>query len=801
MEDRGIRRKRGRPRKKPKIEIEEEEMMSYKELQAKIKMLEEHNQKLTQLLSQSPVPCRTLETEKTAKKKTRKNIACYPKRQVLLKIVYLGWDYQSCASQEDIQKTIEDKLLQALLKITLIDALDTSQFHRCGKDDHGFNPFNQTVSIVLRSRLNSGLGVIPFEKNGMTIKEEPIDEGQDDDDSIQEEIKYTELVNKVLPPEIRVVAWCPVQPGYPERFDSPLCTYKYFFPRGNLNIHMMEEAAQHLIGRHNYISLYKRDASKGINCLFRVIYSVDICPTCCDLRATDDSKPLCDPVEYIRIHTQTESENEMESESDTDTKENFSQDDGKLVGTRQHSARDKPSSAATKRHGCKRALSNDGYDVCVITIKGQDFLWDEIRKIVAALFSIGEGKGRPGSILELLDVKNSLRTPQQSIASEMPLQLYQTTFEGEKWQWDKKALRLIVSRLQAFWCQQSVRAAAMRHTLWDLENCYLENTSDIMQEDVTTFDLPQDQCENLIGREKAHIFLSHTQAANTDHVYSTQKPKLTVAGSKTEDEDFNHTATLLLIELIRQRFQRFLLIRTRPAVYKELQEEMCFRGFSFSLEKIRKKWNGLITTYQKIKERKRNSNDLSDKLSWDYYQLLDDLLGTTVLAVPPSESVETPAPKPHVDMSHLQPNKSLTVAKPPTIKKCTADMLSSRVMQPAVTLPTPQAVCQFAAPVTTLLHHDGDTVFATQTTAPAAGVDEKPMRGASDVATVFLEYNLQLGEKRLDKMEQHILYMAEKAARKLEYKKRKEEREQLNLKALTAIGRASEELKSGLLSI
>lgn len=89
--------------------------------------------------------------------------------------------------------------------------------------------------------------------------------------------------------------------------------------------------------------------------------------------------------------------------------------------------------------------------------------------------------------------------------------------------------------------------------------------------------------------------------------------------SFADEVDFNHTATLLLIEFIRQRFQRFLLVHSRATVYREVQEELCFRGFSFTIEKIRRKWNNLITTYRRIKE--KNSEDPKVKIMWDYFQV------------------------------------------------------------------------------------------------------------------------------------------------------------------------------------
>ncbi|XP_071519766.1 uncharacterized protein [Panulirus ornatus] len=812
MNSNGTRRKRGRPRKKPKIE--EEEQMSYEELQAKVQVLEEHNKKLTQLLSRSPMQPAVLQDEKLEKRKNIKNIACYPKRQVLLKIVYLRWDYQSCASHEEIQKTVEDKLLQALLRIGLIEAPETSKFHRFGKTNEGFNPFDQIVSIVLRSRLNSGLGVIPFERNGVTIKEEQIDEDVDNEDFAEYEIKYTELVNEVLPSDIRVVAWCPIKTGYSAKFDRPICTYRYFFPRGSLNIKMMNEAAQHLLGRHDYINLYKRDTVKGMNCLYRQIHSIKVTPSCCN-QAEDGSRSFCDSIGHVRIHTQTENENEIETESDDDARENWSQDCGKSFHNKKHSSQ---VGVKRRKHARKRTVNSDGYDMYVITIKGQDFLWFEIRKIMAMLFHVGEGQGTPDAILELLDVKSTYRGQQLSVASDVPLNLSRSTFEGEKWQWDNKALQLVISRLQGLWSQQSVRATALRHTLWNFESCYVENTSNMKHKDSSS-DLPHDQCKNLVGWEKVCVFSSYSRAPNNDHEYSSQKPVLSVLDSRNgEEADFNHTATILLIEFIRQRFKRFLLVHTRPLVYKEVQEELHSRGFSFTLENIRRKWNNLISTYRKIKE--GNSEGLSANISWDYYKLLDDLLGINVLAVPTSESAEGEVSKHPVDFGHPQALKSVTSLKPVSAEKATtvtpvhllqaSPAVSSycqthpQVIESVTTLPLSnqsQTLLQSSAPITTLLHHDGDTIFATQTIPTNTGAEEKSLRNIPDITTVFLEYNLQQGEKRLDRINEHLQYMTKKAARKIEYRRRKEKREESNLKALRDIGKASEDMRNRLLDI
>ena len=50
------------------------------------------------------------------------------------------------------------------------------------------------------------------------------------------EIPYMHILNNVLPDDIRVLAWAPVGPDFSARFSCLQRTYKYFFPRGNMNV-------------------------------------------------------------------------------------------------------------------------------------------------------------------------------------------------------------------------------------------------------------------------------------------------------------------------------------------------------------------------------------------------------------------------------------------------------------------------------------------------------------------------------------------------------------------------------------
>lgn len=50
------------------------------------------------------------------------------------------------------------------------------------------------------------------------------------------EIDYCHILNKVLPAEVRVLAWCPVDSDFSARFSCKQRTYKYYFPKGQLNV-------------------------------------------------------------------------------------------------------------------------------------------------------------------------------------------------------------------------------------------------------------------------------------------------------------------------------------------------------------------------------------------------------------------------------------------------------------------------------------------------------------------------------------------------------------------------------------
>ncbi|KAM6238352.1 tRNA pseudouridine(38/39) synthase [Porphyrio hochstetteri] len=224
------------------------------ELEEEVKRLQE---KLQADKEAPPAPGR-------AKKRQQRpfDFAAYGRRHVALKIAYLGWGYQGFASQENTSNTIEEKLFEALKKTRLVDDRQTSNYHRCGRTDKGVSAFGQVISLDLRSKGKK--------LNGHECDSEDKSQGG------EEELRYTHILNRVLPPDIRVLAWAPVEPDFSARFSCLQRTYRYFFPCANLDVSLMHVAAQRYVGTHDFRNLCKMDVANGVVNFQRTILSAGV---------------------------------------------------------------------------------------------------------------------------------------------------------------------------------------------------------------------------------------------------------------------------------------------------------------------------------------------------------------------------------------------------------------------------------------------------------------------------------------------------------------------------------------------
>ncbi|KAG0315288.1 tRNA pseudouridine synthase 3 [Dissophora globulifera] len=241
----------------------------------------------------------TIETPPKRKDRRPFDFSKYAKRHVAFKVAYFGWPYGGFASQGVVDiKTIESELFNALLAARIIDDPQTCNYTRCGRTDRGVSGLGQVVALTVRSALpKSSPLVIRSEGDGFdpTAEENPEGLTQEEleakagvywksgikrnkDGSVFGELAYLNIINRLLPPDIRIVAWAPVAEDFNARFHCLWREYKYFFPKGFNNIDQMRAGAVKFLGTHDFRNFCKYDASKTIETYERSILAISIDP-------------------------------------------------------------------------------------------------------------------------------------------------------------------------------------------------------------------------------------------------------------------------------------------------------------------------------------------------------------------------------------------------------------------------------------------------------------------------------------------------------------------------------------------
>ncbi|XP_007257254.3 uncharacterized protein si:ch1073-357b18.4 [Astyanax mexicanus] len=91
--------------------------------------------------------------------------------------------------------------------------------------------------------------------------------------------------------------------------------------------------------------------------------------------------------------------------------------------------------------------------------------------------------------------------------------------------------------------------------------------------------------------------------------------------------EFTHHAIVHLIEAMHRCWDVYGS-RERSRLFQSVQSELETLGHSLPVEKIRRKWNNLIVTYKRVKERSRLGGGRA-KTSWEYFEMMDKVLGKT----------------------------------------------------------------------------------------------------------------------------------------------------------------------------
>jgi tRNA pseudouridine38/39 synthase len=363
----------------------------------------------------------------------------YSTRLVALKLAYLGKRYNGFeySKNNTALPTIEEELWKALNRARLIFPegshplapgeinWEGCDYSKCGRTDKGVSAFGQVIGIRVRS--NRPLGrrkeTLPRENavemgspalapsrvndNGSALEELNIEDPDFEEalnfDPIADEIQYPSILNRLLPPDIRILAWCPAPPlDFSARFSCRERQYRYFFTQpafaptphhlelpfssskaatkvkdGWLNIDAMREAAKLFEGRHDFRNFCKVDPGKQISNFERKIFYADI-------EEVDDSTGA---LAFIN-------------------------------------GQDFLSSGVTGGGNPK---------IYTFTLHGSAFLWHQVRCMVA----------KPSIISELLDVEKNPCRPTYEMATDTPLVLWNCVFPHENDPERKDALQWV----------------------------------------------------------------------------------------------------------------------------------------------------------------------------------------------------------------------------------------------------------------------------------------------------------------------------------------------------------------------
>lgn len=218
------------------------EQLSKEQLIERVLSVESYNQNLKNTMEKKF-------TEKLGvtdyKRKRNFDFTKFHKRHILLKFYYLGWDYQGFVTQDGGLETVELHLFNALIKTCMIESRETANYNRCGRTDCGVSAFSQVVSLDIKSRVEPRLQLT--------------------EEGVKSEYDYCNSLNRALPKSIRAYAWMPLASNsFSARFDCIDRTYRYFFPRGNLDIGLMQEACNNFVGLHDFRNFCKTDVAHGV---------------------------------------------------------------------------------------------------------------------------------------------------------------------------------------------------------------------------------------------------------------------------------------------------------------------------------------------------------------------------------------------------------------------------------------------------------------------------------------------------------------------------------------------------------
>ena len=202
------------------------------------------------------------------------DFARYHRRHIALKVAYLGMRYRGFASSGDEASgggcAVEDELFASLKTACLVESRETAEYSRCGRTDRGVSAFGQVVALHVRTNLTGGCpGFVPNE----AVQPKRARDGAEPE---REELDYVNMLNRLLPDDIRVVAWSAVPADFNARFSCAYRRYRYYFVPGGMDLERMARAAALLEGDHDFRNFCKFDMRGGVTNFTRRIQAFSV---------------------------------------------------------------------------------------------------------------------------------------------------------------------------------------------------------------------------------------------------------------------------------------------------------------------------------------------------------------------------------------------------------------------------------------------------------------------------------------------------------------------------------------------
>ena len=116
------------------------------------------------------------------------------------------------------------------------------------------------------------------------------------------------------------------------------------------------------------------------------------------------------------------------------------------------------------------------FSTFMLEIKGNAFLWHQIRCIMAVLFLIGEGKEEVSIVDQLLDVEREPAKPDYAMASDAPLVLNECYFNNLQFSYQPRVLWDLSVHFNAILNQQLIAVARTKNALKSLENMMVRDS-------------------------------------------------------------------------------------------------------------------------------------------------------------------------------------------------------------------------------------------------------------------------------------------------------------------------------------